>query len=64
MKLAKDVTGGQYEGRIMLPTERTFKNKQSGGIGVAGFAHGKSRTQTKRRLSKEFGRIWVASGFV
>ena len=76
MNPAGDGTGGQYGGRAKLQTERTFKNKRSGAICVAGVAHGKSR----RRLRKESGgwnrprrawsemtasrRIEVTSGFV
>ena len=51
MKPAGEGTGRQYGGRAMRSTERTFKNKRSGAIGVARVAHGKSR----RRLVKELG---------
>ena len=49
---AREGAGGQYGGRAVLPTERTFKNNRSRAIGVARVAHGKSR----RRLAKETGR--------
>ena len=36
----------------MQQTERTFKNKLSGAIGVAGVAHGKSRRKLRKRIRR------------
>ena len=52
MKAAGDSTGGQYGGRVMPPTGRTFENKRSGAIGVAGVAHGKSRRRSRKRVRR------------
>ena len=38
--------------RAVRPTERTLKNKRSGAIGVAGVAHGKSRTRLRKRIRR------------
>ena len=43
-------TGGKYGGRVIRPTERTFKNELSGAIGVAGVAHGKSTRRHSKRI--------------
>ena len=45
MKPAEEGTGALYRGRAIRPTERTFKNKRSGAIAVAGVAHRKSRSR-------------------
>ena len=52
MKPAEEGTGALYGGRAMRPTERTFKNKRSGAIGVAGVAHRKSRRRLRKRTRR------------
>ena len=52
MKLAKEGTEALYGGRATRQTERTFKNKLSWAIGVAGVAHGKSRRRLRKRIRR------------
>ena len=53
---AGDGTGALYGGRAMRPTERTFKNKRSGAIGVAGVTRKIEEEASQKNQADEIGR--------